>query len=77
MVGRHMLRSVMETEYELFERRADGVLNWRGLVQGLSAARVRTRLLAIETENEVYALRSLDRVVVARVAPHEVVAEVA
>ena len=54
------IASVMEAEYELFERRTDGVLSWRGVVQGLAAARIRTRLLAIETDHECFA-RSADR----------------
>jgi len=43
----------------------------------LAAARVRVRLLAVETEHEVYALRSADRVVVARALPLETTAEAA
>jgi hypothetical protein len=63
-----MLSPAMEREYELFERRPDGVLNWRGTVQGLAAAQVRVRLLALETSHEVYAMYVPDRRVVARAA---------
>jgi hypothetical protein len=72
-----MLRPAMEQEFELFERRPDGVLNWRGVVIGAAAARVRVRLLAVETDNECFAVRTADRRVVARVAAHERTAEAA
>jgi len=66
-----MLPPAMNQEYELFERRADGVLNWRGVVIGGAAARVRVRLLAVETDNECFAVRTADGSVVARVAAAE------
>ena len=72
-----MLPPAMEQEYELFERRADGVLNWRGVVTGAAAARVRVQLLALETDNECFALSTPDRRVVAHVAAQDMVAEAA
>lgn len=47
----------MKYEYELYERRADGVLNWRGVVQGLDSARVAVQLLADDTGNECFAVQ--------------------
>lgn len=58
----------MEGDYELFERRADGVLSWRGSVRAISAARLQVQLLALETNNECFALQATDRLVVAHVA---------
>jgi hypothetical protein len=72
-----MLRRAMDREYELFERRPDGILNWRGVVIGEAAARVRVRLLSVETDNECFAVRTADRTVVARVAAHDRAAEAA
>jgi hypothetical protein len=66
-----MLAPAMEREYELFERRSNGVLNWRGVVYGLTAARTQTRLLAIETDNECFALRSDDRQIVVLATPDD------
>ncbi len=66
-----MLAPAMEREYELFERRSDGVLTWRGIVVGLSAARVQTRLLSVETDNECFAIYGPERKVVARAVPLE------
>jgi hypothetical protein len=43
-------------EYELFERRTDGSLNWRGLVRGLDTARVTLWLLAGEIGRECFAM---------------------
>ena len=64
-----MLAPAMEREYELFERRSDGVLTWRGIVVGLSAARVQTRLLSVETDHECFAIYGPDRKIVARALP--------
>ena len=72
-----MLPPTMDREYELFERRPDGVLNWRGVVVGGAAARVRVRLLAVETDNECFAVRTADRKVVVRVAAEDTAAEAA
>lgn len=68
MIAR-MLAPAMEREYELFERRGDGVLTWRGVVVGLSAARVQARLLSVETDNECFAMYSPDKKIVARALP--------
>jgi hypothetical protein len=59
----------MEREYELFERRPDGSLNWRGVVHGLEHARVRVRLLANETDHECFAMYTPAREIVIRVDP--------
>jgi len=59
----------MTPEFDLFERRADGALTYRGLVSGLENARVRVWLLATETEHECYAQRSETREIVARIVP--------
>lgn len=71
MAWARMIAPAMEREYELFERRGDGVLSWRGVVVGLSAARVRTRLLSIETDNECFAVYGPERSIVARALPLE------
>jgi hypothetical protein len=55
----------MECEYELFERRTDGVLTWRGTVQDLDRARLQVKLIALETDNECFALQVPGRQVVA------------
>lgn len=60
-----MLRRAMECEYELFERRLDGVLTWRGTVQQLDMARLRVKLLALETDNECFAMQVPGREVIA------------
>lgn len=57
----------MDGEYELFERRTDGSLTWRGVVQGLEQARVRVRLLANETDHECFAMCMPTKKVVLRV----------
>jgi hypothetical protein len=59
----------MNRDYELFERRSDGVLSWRGVVQGLTNARVTVRLLADETGHECFAMHLPDKEIVARVMP--------
>ena len=59
----------MEREYELFERGSDGVLTWRGIVEGLNAARVQIRLLSIETDHECFAVYGPHRKIVARAEP--------
>lgn len=46
----------MDREYELFEYRSDGSLNWRGLVNGLEKARAAVWLLADETDRECFAM---------------------
>jgi hypothetical protein len=48
----------MDGEYELFERRSDGTLSWRGLVNGLESAWVMVWLLCDETANECFAVDS-------------------
>lgn len=47
----------MDQQYELYERRSNGVLNWRGMVNGLDGARVTVQLLTDETDNECFAAR--------------------
>ena len=69
MARLRMLAPAMEREYELLERRSDGVLTWRGVVVGLNAARVQTRLLSIETDHECFAVYGPRRQVVARAEP--------
>jgi hypothetical protein len=44
----------MDLEYDLLERRSDGVLTWRGTVHGLGAAQTQARRLALETGNECF-----------------------
>jgi hypothetical protein len=56
-------------EYELFERRTDGSLNWRGVVHGLEHARVRVHLLANETDHECFAMHTPTREIVVRIDP--------
>lgn len=56
----------MDREYELFERRPDGSLNWRGVVHGREQARVRVHLLAIETDHECFAMYTPTREIVWR-----------
>jgi hypothetical protein len=60
-----MIHRAMECQYELFERRPDGVLNWRGTVQELDMARLRVKLLALETDNECFAMQIPGRQVIA------------
>jgi len=72
-----MLPLAMEREYELFERRSDGVLTWRGVVVGLEAARVQARLLSVETDHECFAMHAADKSVVARAMPAEVPTDLA
>ena len=56
-------------EYELFERRPDGSLNWRGVVRGFEDARVRVCLLATETDHECFAMSTPDKEIVVRMNP--------
>jgi hypothetical protein len=63
-----MLAPAMERDYELFEHRPDGVLNWRGTVRGLAAAQLQVKLLALETGHDIHAMDAFDRRVVARAA---------
>ena len=51
----------MNSEYEIYERRRDGVVSWRGLSQGLEAARVTVQLLSAETGSECFAVQSATR----------------
>lgn len=48
----------MELDYDLLERRSDGVVTWRGAVHGLGTARAQARLLALQTGNECFAVAS-------------------
>lgn len=59
----------MQRDYELFERRADGSLSWRGVVHGLEEARVRVCLLANETDHECFAMYTPLKQIVVRVDP--------
>lgn len=45
----------MYADYELFERRADGSLNWRGVVHSGDSIPVALRLLAEETGHVCFA----------------------
>jgi hypothetical protein len=64
--------ALMESdEYELFERRLDGSLSWRGVVHGLEHARVRVRLLASETDHECFAMYTPTKEIVLRTDPNE------
>ena len=58
LIGRLERSPEMDLEYDLLERRSDGVLTWRGAVQGLAAARMQARRLALETGNECFAVAS-------------------
>jgi hypothetical protein len=51
----------MHHEYEVYERRADGVVSWRGVVQGLDGARVSVQLLSDDTGNECFAVQCATR----------------
>lgn len=59
----------MTREFDLFERRSDGTLTYRGLVDGIENARVRVRLLANETDHECFAICSDTHEIVARIMP--------
>jgi hypothetical protein len=65
------------SEYELFERRLDGLLNYRGVVRGLDNARVRVCLLANDTDHECFAIDSATHQVIARIIPGELTGAVA
>jgi len=41
-------------EFDLLERRGDGVVTWRGAVRGLAAAQAQARRLTAETGNPCY-----------------------
>lgn len=64
-----MNHSMAIPEYDLFERRADGTLSYRGVVRGLEDARVRVHLLADDTDHECFAIHSTTQEVVERVVP--------
>ena len=49
-----MERSAVEMEFDLLERRTDGVVTWRGVARGLVAAQAQARRLAMETGNPCY-----------------------
>ena len=59
----------MQREFDLFERRTDGTLTYRGVVDGVDNARVRVRLLANETDHECFAICSSTQEIVARIVP--------
>ncbi len=59
----------MPREFDLFERRPDGTLTYRGLVDGLENAQVRVRLLASETDHECFAVCADTHELVARILP--------
>ncbi len=59
----------MEREYELFERRPDGLLTWRGVVKGLEQARVQVCLMANATEHECFAMYTPAKDIVVQVIP--------
>jgi len=59
----------MPRDFDLFERRRDGTLNYRGLVHGIEQARVQVRLLATETDHECFAICALTHDIVARILP--------
>jgi hypothetical protein len=46
----------MDTEYELFERRSDGSLNWCGVAHGSDSIRVTLRLLSEGTGHVCFAV---------------------
>ena len=52
----------MDLEFDLLERRSDGVLTWRGTVRGLAAAHAQARQLAVETGNECFVSVASDEV---------------
>jgi len=60
-----------QNDYELFECRTDGCLNWRGLVRGLESARVTVWLLADGIGRKCYAMDSVSRTIVLARTPLE------
>lgn len=59
----------MHREFDLFERRTDGTLTYRGVVDGVENARVRVRLLANETDHECFAICANTHEIVVRIVP--------
>jgi hypothetical protein len=55
--------------FDLFERRSDGTLTHRGVIEGLDNACVRVRLLADETDHACFAICAETRELVALVVP--------
>jgi len=63
----------MDLDYDLLERRRDGVLTWRGAVHGLATARAQARWLELQTGNECFVVVSGEE----PVSEQQVVTEVA
>jgi hypothetical protein len=57
----------LDREYDIFERLSDGTDLWKDYVRGLEQARRKLQELAAQSKNELYAIHTPTKEIVARV----------